>query len=116
MPDHHCGLVVDLHMVMEHIQAAIAGQDSISRLEKLFKLKIKTLADGLAMTSFETKVPWYFSQISVHKVVKHDASHFETISTFEEWDASISGFRARLKEELSTFRAAHQENIDEALS
>jgi hypothetical protein len=115
MPDHHCGLVVDLHMVMEHVQAAIAGQDSISRLEKLFKLKIKTLADGLAMTSFETKVPRYFSQTNVHKVVKHDASHFDTISTFEDWDAPISGFRTRLKEELSTFRAAHQENIDEAL-
>jgi hypothetical protein len=57
MPDHHCGLVVDIHMVMENIQAAIAGQDSISMLEKLFKLKIQTLADGLAMKSFETKVP-----------------------------------------------------------
>jgi hypothetical protein len=116
MPDHHCGLVVDIHMVMENIQAAIAGQDSISMLEKLFKLKIQTLADGLAMKSFETKVPRYFSQTSAHKVVKHDASHFETIGTFDEWDAPISGFRARLKEELTTFRSAHQENIDESLS
>jgi hypothetical protein len=85
-------------------------------LEKLFKLKIKTLADGLAMKSFETKVPRYFSQSSVHKVVKHDASHFETIGTFEEWDTPISGFRSRLKEELQTFRAAHRENIDESLN
>jgi hypothetical protein len=115
MSEHHCGLVVDVHMVMEHIQASIAGQDSINRLEKMFKLKIKTLADGLAMTSFETKVPRYFSQTSVHKVVKNDASYFETIGNHDEWDSPISGFRARLKEELSTFRAAHQDNIDEAL-
>jgi hypothetical protein len=116
MPDHHCGLVVDVHMVMEHIQAAITGTDSISMSDKLFKLKIKTLADGLAMKSFESKVPRYFSQSSVHKVVKHDASHFETIATFDEWDTPISGFRTRLKEELQTFRAAHRDNIDESLN
>jgi hypothetical protein len=83
---------------------------------KLFKLKIKTLADGLAMKSFETKVPRYFSQSSVHKVVKHDTSHFETIATFEEWDTPISGFRTRLKGELQTFQAAHRDNIDESLN
>jgi hypothetical protein len=72
MPDYHCGLVVDVHTVIEHIQAAIAGTDSISMFDKLYKLKIKTLADGLAMKSFEVKVPRYFSQALVHKVVKHD--------------------------------------------
>jgi hypothetical protein len=107
MPDHHCGLVVDVHMVMEHIQAAITGTDSISMSDTLFKLKIKTLADGLAMKSFETKVPRYFSQSSVHKVVKHDASHFETIATFEEWDTPISGFCTQLKD---------RDNIDELLN
>jgi hypothetical protein len=115
MPAHPCGLIVDVHMVMEHIQATISGQDSLGRLEKLYKLKIRTLADGLAMTSFETKVPRYFSLSSVHKVVKQDASYFETIGTYDEWDAPVSGFWARLKEELVTFRAAHQDNIDETL-
>jgi hypothetical protein len=115
MPDHHCGLVVDVHIVMEHIHTAIAGQDSISMLEKLMKLKVKTLADGLAMKSYENKIPRYFSQASVHKVVKHDASHFENIATYEEWDTPITGFRARLKEELQTFREAHLENLDETL-
>jgi hypothetical protein len=115
MPDHHCGLIVDVHMVMEHVQSSIAGQDSIGRLEKIFKLKIKTLADGLAMSSFEAKIPRYFSQTTVHKVVKADASYFDNIGRFDEWDAPISGFRARLKEELSTFRSAHQDNINETL-
>jgi hypothetical protein len=115
MPDHHCGLIVDVHIVMEHIQTAIAGQDSISMLEKLLKLKVKTLADGLAMKSYENKIPRYFSQSSGHKVVKHDASYFDNIATHEEWDTPITGFRARLKEELQTFRSAHLENIDETL-
>jgi hypothetical protein len=32
MPDHHCGLVVDVHMVMEHVQVARAGAICISML------------------------------------------------------------------------------------
>jgi hypothetical protein len=84
MPEHNCGLVVDVHMVMEHVHASITRLDSISRLEKLLKLKIKTLADGLAMTSFETKVPRYFSQAATHKVVKQDGSYFDTIATFDD--------------------------------
>jgi hypothetical protein len=117
VPGHHWGLVVDVHMVMEHVQASsiAAGQDSIVRLEKIFKLKILTLADGLAMSSFEAKVPRYFLQMSVHKVVKPDASYFDNIGSYDKWDAPISGFPARLKEELSTFRSAHQDNIDETL-
>jgi hypothetical protein len=42
------------------------------------------LADGLAMTSFEAKVTRYFSQSLVHKVVKHDASYFETIGSYND--------------------------------
>jgi hypothetical protein len=115
MPEHHCGLLVDVHMVMEHVQSSITGTDTINMLEKLFKLKLKTLADGTAMKSYERKIPRFFSQVSAHKVIKNDASHFENIGSYEEWDAPVSGFRTRLKEELVTFRAAHLANIDETL-
>jgi hypothetical protein len=115
MPEHHCGLLVDVHIVMEHIQSSITGTDTINMLEKLFKLKLQTLADGMAMKSYERKIPRFFSQSSVHRVIKHDDSHFESIATYEEWDTPVSGYRARLKEELVTFRAAHLGNIDETL-
>jgi hypothetical protein len=115
MPAHHCGLIVDVHTVMEHIQVQSFGQDSIKTLESLIKLKIKTMADGLAMTSFEQKMPRFFKKATSHKVIKDDASHFDTIASFDEWDAPGSGFRVQLKEELVTFRAAHLENIDNAL-
>jgi hypothetical protein len=115
MPAHHCGLIVDVHTVMEHIQVQSFGQDSIKTLESLIKLKIKTMADGLAMTSFEQKMPRFFKKATSHKVIKDDASHFDTIASFDEWDAPGSGFRVQLKEELVTFRAAHLENIDVAL-
>jgi ubiquinone biosynthesis protein UbiJ len=115
MPAHHCGLIVDVHTVLEHIQVQSFGQDSIKTLESLIKLKIKTMADGLAMTSFEQKLPRFFKKGTTHKVIKNDASHFDTIASFDEWDAPGSGFRVQLKEELVTFRAAHLENIDNAL-
>jgi hypothetical protein len=106
---------VDVHTVLEHIQVQSFGQDLIKTLESLIKLKIKTMADGLAMTSFEQKVPQFFKKAATHKVIKDDASHFDTIASFDEWDSPGSGFRVQLKDELVTFRAAHLENIDNAL-
>jgi hypothetical protein len=79
LPAHHCGLIVDVHVVLEHIQAQSFGQDSIKTLESLIKLKIKTMADGLAMTSFEQKMPRFFKKSTSHKVVKDEASHFDTV-------------------------------------
>jgi hypothetical protein len=67
IPHHNCGLIVDAHMVLEHVNAAIEGQETIHRLEKLSRLKIKTIADGLAMTSFETKLPRYFLHLALIK-------------------------------------------------
>jgi hypothetical protein len=84
-------------------------------MESLSKLKIKTMADGIAMTSFEQKIPRFFKKAAVHKVVKDDASHFDTIISYDEWDAPGSGFRVQLKDELVTFRAAHLEIIDSVL-
>jgi hypothetical protein len=115
MPEHHCGMLVDVHIVMEHVQSSITGTDTINMLEKLFKLKLQTLADGMAMKSYERKIPRFFSSASAHKVIKHDDSHFDNIASYEEWDTPVSGFRARLKEELVTCRAAHLGNIDETL-
>ena len=115
LPSHHCGLIVDVHVVLEHVQAQSFGHDSIKTLQSLAKLKIKTMADSLAMTSFEQKVPRFFKKSAAHKVVKDDASHFDTVVSFDEWDAPGSGFRLQLKDDLVTFRAAHLELIDNVL-
>jgi hypothetical protein len=95
-------------MVMERTQAATFGQDSISMLEKPFKLKIKMLVDSLVMKSFKTTVPRYFLQLVVHKVKKHDTSHFESNNTYEELDAPILGFRSCLKERLQALSCSSQ--------
>ncbi len=115
LPDHPCGLIVDVHIVMEHVSASLSSNEIISRLEKQVKLKVPTLADGLAMSSFQNAVPRFFSKAGAHKVIKNDASYFNEIASFEEWDTPITGFRDLLKEELSTFRESHQRNIDDTL-
>jgi hypothetical protein len=35
IPHDNCGLIIDAHMVLEHVNAAIEGQETITRLEKL---------------------------------------------------------------------------------
>jgi hypothetical protein len=40
----------------------------------------------MALSSFETKIPWYFLATATHKVVRQDASYFDTEATFEEWE------------------------------
>ena len=42
-PIDQFGFIVDFHTVMEHIHQQITGVDSSSSLEKLYKLRLKTL-------------------------------------------------------------------------
>jgi hypothetical protein len=57
VPDHAFGLIVDPHTVMEHIQLSIAGEACLPKMERLYKLKLLTIGEAMAMTSFENKVP-----------------------------------------------------------
>jgi hypothetical protein len=43
-------------MVFEYIHVQSFGQDLIKTLESLINFKIKTMADGIAMMSFEEKM------------------------------------------------------------
>jgi hypothetical protein len=97
--------------VFEHIQVQSFGQDSIKTLESLIKLKIKTMADGIAMTSFdgiampsfEQKMPRSFKKTTAHKVVKDDASHFDTIISYNKWMPLVPFFWSKLRRKLSPF-------------
>ena len=56
-----CGLIVDVHTVLEHIMTSMEGDRTmLSRMAQLNKLSIETLADGVAITSFENKMPCFF--------------------------------------------------------
>jgi hypothetical protein len=115
LPEYNCGLIVDVNIVMEHVHSIIGCQPIIGNLEKFYKLKIETLSDGLAMTSFETQIPRFFCKPMAYSVVKNDASYFDEIVSNEEWQMPGDGYRDKLKEELTMFRTSHQGNIDLAL-
>ncbi len=112
---HRSGLIVDAHMVFEHIYHAIEGIDTIATMEKLYKIKVLCIADSVAMTSFDAKTPKYFSRSQGHRVLKLDASYFDTIVSHAEWSDVGTGFKMRLQEALAEFQESHASFIDQGV-
>jgi hypothetical protein len=112
LPQHRSGLIVDAHTVLEHVYHAIEGIDTIAMMEKLYKIKVTTIADSVAMTSFDAKTPKYFSKSQAHRVLKLDASYFDTIVSHAEWADVSTGFKMRLQEALAEFQESHASFID----
>jgi hypothetical protein len=102
------GLVVDAHMVFEHIYHAIKGIDTIANMEKLYKIKVSCIADSVAMASFDArKTPKYFSKLHGHRVLKMDASYFDTIASHSDWSDVVMGYKMKLQEALAEFQESH---------
>jgi hypothetical protein len=112
-PSNDFGIFVDAHMVLEHIHYTLHGTDALKRLESLYKLKIDTISQGLAITSFENTIPKMFSKSLDHKVLRDDASYFNMIPNFHDWDLKDGGWRDKIKEELVRFSMGHARTIDE---
>jgi uncharacterized MAPEG superfamily protein len=113
---HQSGLLVDAHMVFEHVNhGAIEGIGTIATMEKLYKIKVLCIADSVAMTSFDAKTPKYFSRLQGHRVLKLDASYFDTIVSHSDWADVATGFKMRLQEALAEFQESHACFIDQAV-
>jgi hypothetical protein len=69
----------------------------------------------MAITSFETRIPKYFSK-SVAVVSgagrKGGYSHFDRIPTYNDWNETTIGYRDRLKEELANVERVHENIIE----
>jgi hypothetical protein len=111
---HQAGLVVDTHMLFEHVYHAINGIDTIAVMEKLNKIKVLCIADGVAMTSFDKKTPKYFSKSQGHQVLQFDSSYFDVITSFSDWSDVATGFKMRLQEGMAEFQVSHASFIDQA--
>jgi hypothetical protein len=105
---HPSGLIVDMHMVFEHLYYALKGVDTISTMEKLYKIKVTCIADSVAMTSFDTKTPKFFCKVQGHRVLKGDASYLDLIPSHSDWADVAAGFRMRLQEAPAEFQEAHR--------
>jgi hypothetical protein len=116
------GLIVDAHLVMEHVfYHAFSEDGALKELNSLFKIKIDNLTQGLAMASFDTRMPKFFSVPAQSlnkkpKVKKPDSSHFENIDSYEDWDLPVMGFRSKLKDQFQEFEETHVRMIKELLA
>lgn len=107
-PGKEFGLVLDVHMVLEHLYALIYGKDStLSNLHDLARIKLKTDIEGISVTSFEQSVPKLFSKASF-KVVRNDRSYFDTICSYSDWSTTDDGYRDIIVDRLKEFKEDHE--------
>lgn len=115
-PRDDFGYIIDFHVLMEHLQNQMCGDgELLKRLERVYKLKLATLMQGNTITSFESKIPKFFSNTIGHSVVRRDQSYFPTLKNFSDWDLPYDGFRQRLLDEMEDFRVSHAEAIERNL-
>jgi hypothetical protein len=113
LPHHPAGLIVDVHMVFEHVFYSMDNTDTLACLQQCYKIKVTAIADGVTITSFDSKIPKFFSRSHGHKVVKRDGSFLDSIGSYQEWDDLGTGYRLWLQEELATFEDIHGTYLDE---
>ena len=114
-PEEDYGYLVDMHLVFEHVYAQIHGQKLMSNFEKIYKMKLSSNNAALAITSFEARLPRFFSSDNKNYIRK-DESYFPAIKSWDDWDLPNDGHRDRLKQELHLFKTGHQFLLDTELT
>jgi len=114
-PEEDYGYLVDCHIVFEHVHVQISGQKLMSNLEKIYKMSLRSNNQALAITSFEARLPRFFSTDNKHYIRK-DESYFPAIKSWDDWDLPNDGHRDRLKQELHLFKTGHQFLLDTELT
>jgi hypothetical protein len=94
-------------MVSEQVFYNMDNSDTLQQLQQCYKIEGTMIADGVAITSFDSKMPKFFLQSHSHKVVKSDGLFFDAIGSYQEWDNPAMGYHIRLQEELANFEDIH---------
>ena len=110
-PGQDFGLLMDFHLTMEHINVQLTGQKLMSNFEKIHKMKLESNNQALAISSFETRIPRFFSTDG-STYVRKDESYFSNIKSWDDWDRPNDGYRDRLLLELQLFKVGHMETLD----
>jgi hypothetical protein len=85
LQNHQSGLIVNAHMVFENLYHTINGINTLGTMEKLYKIKISCISGSVAITSFDNKMPKYFSTIKGHHVLRNNSSYFDSIISHSDW-------------------------------
>jgi hypothetical protein len=112
MPHHPTGAIVDIHIVFERVHHSMSNVSTLSVMQQLVKIKVQSIADGSAITSFDQRIPKFFSKSSGHRVIKDAASFLDLVPAWGDWDDAQTGYRLQLEEELIAFEQAHSEEIE----
>jgi hypothetical protein len=112
---HDFGLVVDVHMIFEHVYASFnngtVSHTAINRLHQLNKININNLSLGIAISSFDTRAPKVFTINEAGPHSKNDESFFDQIPTYAAWNLQDHGHRDRIQRQVHLFELAHKEAI-----
>jgi hypothetical protein len=98
MLHHPKGAIVDIHIVFERIHHSMSNVRTLSVMQQLVKIKVQSIANGSAITSFDQRIPKFFSKLSGHKVIKDAALCLDLVPLWNDWDDAQTGFRLRLEE------------------
>jgi hypothetical protein len=115
LPSSSYGLIVDAHVVFEHIFVQISPKPILDNMYKMHKIKIDNINDGLAVQSFESAMPKFFTKQGEYKVVSGNCSYFSAIKSWSEWVEPNSGYRDMMRTLLNSFKESHLNSINEAL-
>jgi hypothetical protein len=90
LPDHKFGLIVDTHMVFEHLTSA--STQTISTVQILVKIEMKDMSQGVAVSSFDQQMPKLLCDAPSYGAIKQDESYFDKIKSCQEWEEPHTGF------------------------
>jgi hypothetical protein len=109
LPDHKFELIVDVHMVFEHLSSLSAK--TITILQQLVKIDMKDMSPGVAVSSFDNRLPKRLTEAAGCMAVKTDESFFEIVKSYWEWEEPHTGYRDCLKNDLTAFDLAHKQLV-----
>ena len=108
------GLIVDVHTVLEYIFFSMLYKNFLESFMRIHKLHISTLAQGLAMTSYEKPIAKFLSS-GVVRVVRNNESYFDRWKTWEDYDHPETGFRSVIKRELEDVLERNRQQVEDRL-
>lgn len=115
-PQGKYGLMIDFHIMMEHIEQKVRGVDALARLEKVHKIKLPSNSEAVAISSFQSMIPRFFSKPGEYLVIDNTESYFTNIKSFSDWNNSASGYKVQLKKQMERFRKYQLATIKAKLS
>jgi hypothetical protein len=95
--------------VFEHLASSSAK--TIPTLQLLYKIEMKDMSQGVAVSSFDQQLPKLLCEAQTYGVIKHDESYFDKIKSYKDWEEPHTGFHDWLKEDLNAYKLSHTQMV-----